>query len=107
LGAAGRLRQKADFERLLQQGTKRSLEGFTFYVGSSTSGRARLGILVSRRHAARATDRNRIKRFIREAFRVEQESIGPLDVLVRPPYEVRPSSRMILRLRSLFGKLGR
>jgi ribonuclease P protein component len=92
---------------LLQQGTKRSLEGFTFYLGSSESGRARLGILVSRRHSPRATDRNRIKRSIREAFRLEQDRIGSLDVLVRPPYGARPSPRMILKLRDLFGKLGR
>jgi ribonuclease P protein component len=105
--AARRLRQKADFERLLQQGTKRSLEGFVFYLRSSESGRARLGILISRRHATRATDRNRIKRCIREAFRLEQQRIGPLDILVRPPYGARPSPRMILKLRDLLGKLGR
>ena len=75
------------------------------YVGRRDSGAARLGLLISRRHAPRAVERNRIKRCIREAFRMEQERLGPIDVLVRPPYGVNPSAQMIVRLRELFGRL--
>jgi ribonuclease P protein component len=75
------------------------------YVGRRDSGAARLGLLISRRHAPRAVERNRIKRCIREAFRLEQERLGPIDVLVRPPYGVKPSAQMIVRLRELFGRL--
>lgn len=75
------------------------------YVGRRDSGAARLGLLISRRHAPRAVERNRIKRCIREAFRLEQERLGPIDVLVRPPYGVNPSAQMIVRLRELFGRL--
>ena len=92
---------------MLLQGTKRSLDGFTFYLETRETGQPRLGILISRRHAARATDRNRIKRCIREAFRLEQERIGPIDLLVRPPHGLRPTPRVIVRLRGLFGKLAR
>jgi len=69
------------------------------------SGGARLGMLISRKHAARAVVRNGLKRCIREAFRLEQEQLGPLDVLVRPPYGAKPSPEMILRLRQIFGRL--
>jgi ribonuclease P protein component len=62
-------------------------------------------MLVSRKHAARAVERNRIKRCIREAFRLEQETLGALDVLVRPPYGVKPSAQMISRLRAVFARL--
>jgi ribonuclease P protein component len=105
LGAGRRLRQKADFERLLRQGARRSVDGFIFYLERREAGGARLGMLVSRKTAARSTDRNRIKRCIREAFRMEHERLGPLDLLVRPPYGVRPSARMILRLREMLGRL--
>jgi ribonuclease P protein component len=64
-------------------------------------------MLVTRKHAAKATERNRIKRCIREAFRLEQESLGPLDVLVRPPYGIRPTADMIVRLRGLMSGLRR
>jgi len=69
------------------------------------SGDARLGMLISRKHAARAVVRNHIKRCIREAFRLEQGSLGALDVLVRPPYGVKPSAQMVTRLREIFGRL--
>jgi ribonuclease P protein component len=105
LGAGRRLRQKADFERLLRQGARRSFDGFTFYLQWRKAGGARLGMLVSRKHAARSTDRNRIKRCIREAFRMEHDGLGSLDLLVRPPYGVRPSARMISRLREMLGRL--
>ena len=75
------------------------------YVARRDSGAARLGMLISRRHAARAVVRNRIKRCIREAFRLEQERLGPLDVLVRPPNGVKPSAQMVARLRAIFGRL--
>ena len=75
------------------------------YVGRRDSGAARLGLLISRRHAPRAVVRNRIKRCIREAFRLEQERLGPIDVLVRPPYGAKPSAQMVVRLRELFGRL--
>ena len=59
-------------------------------------------MLVSRRHARCAVERNRIKRCIREAFRLEREDLGALDLLVRPPYGIEASPEMISRLRQLF-----
>lgn len=105
LDHARRLRQKADFERLLRHGARRNLDGYTMYVARRDGGSPRLGMLISRRHAARAVVRNRIKRCIREAFRLEQERLGPLDVLVRPPYGVKPSAQMVARLRAILGRL--
>jgi len=86
---------------------RRSLAGYTFYLARRSDGKPRLGILVTRKHAAAATERNRIKRCIREAFRLEQEALGPVDLLVRPPYNVRPSAQMITRLRELLAGLDR
>jgi len=101
LDARRRLRRRREFEQLLRRGTRRSAAGYTFYVAWRDAGPPRLGILVTRQHAAAATQRNRIKRCIREAFRLEQEALGPLDVLVRPPYKVIPDAKMIIRLREL------
>jgi len=85
---------------------RRNLDGYSFYLGQRESGQARLGLLVTRRHAARANVRNYIKRCIREAFRLEQHRLGALDILVRPPFGVAPSPSMIIRLRQLLGRLG-
>jgi ribonuclease P protein component len=105
LGQERRLAKKADFERLLRQGTRRSRSGYTFYLSSRAEGPPRLGILISRKHAAKATVRNHIKRCIREAFRQEQAALGAIDVLVRPPYGATPGTSMLARLRELFAGL--
>ncbi len=81
------------------------MAGYTFFLERRDAGRARLGLLVTRKHARQATDRNSIKRCIREAFRLEQEILGPMDLLVRPPYGIKPSAQMILRLRELLHTL--
>jgi ribonuclease P protein component len=105
LDTARRLGRKAEFEGLLRHGARHSIDGYTFYVAKRDTGNPRLGMLVSRKHAARAVERNRLKRCIREAFRLEQLSLGALDVLVRPPYGAKPSAAMILRLRGILGRL--
>jgi len=107
LGADRRLGRSADFERLLREGRRESFPGFTFFHTRRTFGPARLGILVSRKHATKASDRNYLKRCIREAFRMEQEALGPIDVLVRPAYGTKPGASMIARLRPLLLRLAR
>ena len=107
LGAEKRLASKADFERLLREGARRNKSGYTFFTSARTEGPPRLGILISRRHAARATVRNGIKRCIREAFRLEQAGLGAVDVLVRPPLGARPGAAMLGRLRGLFVELAK
>lgn len=104
-GADRRVTGRSAFEPLLRAGQRRSLSGYTFYLARRPEGPPRLGLLVTRRHAALATERNRIKRCIREAFRLEQSRLGPIDVLVRPPYGVRGSAVMLARLRELFTRL--
>lgn len=107
-GPDRRLARRADFERLLREGVRRSLSGYTFYLARrGDQDPPRLGILVSRKHARQATERNRIKRRIREAFRLEQDALKGFDVLVRPPYGGRPLGAMVLRLRELFSRLNR
>lgn len=104
-GADRRLARSAEFVRLLASGARRSISGYTFYLERRPEGPPRLGILVSRRHSTKATERNGIKRCIREAFRLEQAKLGALDVLVRPPYGARASAAMMQRVRRLFGRL--
>jgi ribonuclease P protein component len=105
LGADLRIRRRRDFERLLTHGIRRSASGFTFYLERRAEGLPRLGVLVSRRHSPKAVRRNALKRSVREAFRLEQERLGAVDLLVRPPYGAVPGRQMIENLRQLLAKV--
>src|SRR5258706_7046621 len=105
LGGEKWFARKADFARLLREGLRKSRSGYALFYLMRADGPPRLGILISRKHAARATVRNGIKRCIREAFRQEQAALGALDVLVRPPYGTRPGVSMLMQLRALFSGL--
>ena len=104
-GPDRRLARSADFVRLLRQGTRRSISGYTFYIERRGMGTPRLGIMVSRQHSTKATERNGIKRCIREAFRLEQSRLEGMDVLIRPPLGVRASAAMLSRVRELFVRI--
>ena len=99
-GRDKRIHTSAEFEALMRGGTRRSKNGFTFFFCARPGGPARLGILISRKHAPLAADRNRIKRCIREAFRQAQAALGSIDLLVRPPYGMKASAVRVDRLRS-------
>ena len=43
---------------------------------------ARLGLAISKKHCRQATDRNRIKRIVRESFRQHQAELAGLDIVV-------------------------
>lgn len=42
----------------------------------------RLGVVVAKKHCRLATSRNRIKRLIRESYRLHQETLAGLDIIV-------------------------
>ncbi|HEX5094027.1 MAG TPA: ribonuclease P protein component [Burkholderiales bacterium] len=104
-GPDRRLSRRGEFERLLTQGKRRNLAGYTFFLEKREEGPPRLGILISRKHSARATERNGIKRCIREAFRLEQARLEGFDMLIRPPYGARASAEMLSRVRELLCKV--
>jgi ribonuclease P protein component len=77
-----RLLVRADYRRAAAVGARRTSPHFVVYLARSRSGQRRLGITVSRK-VGNAVVRNRIKRLIREYFRISKEHLPPSrDVLV-------------------------
>lgn len=68
---------------------------------------ARLGIVAGRKAIARAVDRNRSKRLIREMFRAVHGALGALDVVVlcRVPVPRGENAGARRELERLFGAL--
>lgn len=83
-----RLRQRREFERVYAAAKKSWGPGFTVFVAPGESGWHRLGLAVGRR-AGKAVLRNRIKRRLREAFRLHRcDWPGCYDIVVHGRAEV-------------------
>jgi ribonuclease P protein component len=87
---SGRLSRSADFERVYRQGRSLSNRYLVLYLfpregdggNAALTEPPRLGLSVSRKVGG-ATDRNKVKRLLREAFEVEGRQIaGGTDVVI-------------------------
>jgi ribonuclease P protein component len=98
------LRERGDFESVLKFDCR--VTGRNFLVRGKPNARsyARLGIIAGKKVAARAVDRNRGKRLIREWFRAVAAEIGPLDVVVQLRSDLRQQTNDAAR-RELHGLL--
>jgi ribonuclease P protein component len=77
-----RLPDRAVFERVLRHGKRYRTQGLTVSYLPGNQPRARLGLVVPKRQVRHATMRNRIKRVVRESFRMHGSSLCPGDVVV-------------------------
>ena len=62
----------------------------------------RLGMAISKRKCSKANGRNRLKRVIRESFRLNRDQIGGLDIVV-----LNRSAAATANNKALFESLGR
>lgn len=77
-----RLLGSADFKRVFERAKRSSDRYWLVLARRNDLGHPRLGLAISKKHAARAVDRNRLKRLVRESFRIEQTELGALDLIV-------------------------
>ena len=77
-----RLIQATDFQRVFQTGIKYSNRGFAFYVKPNDLPCPRLGLAIAKKVVKLAVKRNQIKRVIRESFRIHQQVLIGLDIVV-------------------------
>jgi len=61
-------------------------------------GGPRLGMVIGRHQVARAVERTRLKRMIREVFRVRQHQLGQIDIVAR--FRAVPGNEGVAAIRS-------
>jgi len=108
LPARLRLRRKSDFDAAYARGRRMGDGFFAVTASRNNTGAARLGMAVAVRTAGGAVARNRIRRIIRESFRVHQHELPPLDVVVsaRPPARTAEAGALLVSLAALWKRIG-
>jgi ribonuclease P protein component len=77
-----RLTRPADYRGVFQSGRRSADSLFVILSRANGLDHARLGLAISRRHIVSAVKRNRVKRVIRETFRLHQSALKGLDIVV-------------------------
>ncbi len=92
LPARRRVRRKAEFDAAYARGRRFGNGLFGVIALWNDMGWPRLGLAVSLRACGGAVARNRIRRLIRESFRLHQHSLPPADLIVSARERVRHAS---------------
>lgn len=78
-----RLVNKADFDRVFAENQRARTDYVMVMARPNQAGYPRLGMVIAKRVLARAVDRNRVKRCVRESFRQVMSELPACDFVVR------------------------
>ncbi|MCY1224715.1 Ribonuclease P protein component [compost metagenome] len=80
---AARLTKTDEFSSVFALRPRRRSTHFVLYVRANSQAEARLGVVVGKKFAPRAAERNLVKRMARELFRQRRKELSGRDVLLR------------------------
>jgi ribonuclease P protein component len=101
------MRRPVEFKTAFAKGRRFNTEFFSVSVRPNELTWARLGMSVAARTMRRAVDRNRVRRLIRESFRVHQHGLPAVDIVVgtRPPLKAAERACIRTALDQLWKKI--
>jgi ribonuclease P protein component len=71
-----------DFSRVFRSGRRTGGGGLTIITVENATGNPRLGLAIAKKHLKLASQRNRLKRIVRESFRLNQSNFTGVDIVV-------------------------
>ncbi len=101
-----RLLKKTDYDYVFHQAKKVVSPHFIFLYRDNAIGHARLGMALSKKVIAKAHDRSRLKRLIRETFRINHRlPVVDVIVLARSGVAKAQNSELIAGLQHIWSTL--
>jgi ribonuclease P protein component len=96
-GANLRLRSKLQFDAVYAGGRRVDDRFFALRVKPNGLSHARVGLAVAVKTAGNAVKRNRIRRLVRESFRLAQHELPAVDIVVAAKFPAREAPATSLR----------
>ncbi|MFO1410285.1 MAG: ribonuclease P protein component [Steroidobacteraceae bacterium] len=94
---AQRLRRPAQFRDVYARGRRIGNEMFAANILANGTDTARLGLSIAVRTLGGAVGRNRVRRLIRESFRLHRRALPAVDIVVSARTQARGASAAELR----------
>ena len=92
-----RMRRPAEFQAAYRIGQKFGNELFSAVVRPNNLAQARLGLSIAARTVGNAVARNRVRRLVRESFRLRQHELPVADILIGARGSARTAAAVELR----------
>ncbi|MFD2112830.1 ribonuclease P protein component [Thiorhodococcus fuscus] len=95
-----RLTNATQFRHVFAEPLRAGKSGFVVLYRPNGSEEPRLGLAIAKKRARRAVDRNRLKRIVRESFRLHHEQLPGVDVVVLCSHDAKslPNRRLFQAL---------
>ena len=92
-----RLKKPAEYKKVFAKPVKSSDTYFTLLAIKNDFDHPRLGLAIAKKNIKKAVHRNVIKRAVRENFRIQQQSLGNIDIVVLARREAVDAPLELLR----------
>jgi ribonuclease P protein component len=92
-----RLKKPAEYKKVFARPVKSSDTYFTLLAIKNDFDHPRLGLAIAKKNIKKAVHRNMIKRAVRENFRIQQQSLGNIDIVVLARREAVDAPLELLR----------
>lgn len=102
-----RLLKPDEFKFVFENGRREQAPLFTVIAAGNSVGLPRLGLAIAKKNIAKANDRNRVKRHIRESFRDHQDRLPQVDIVIlaRPAAQKESAEGIRRQLERLWTRL--
>jgi len=92
-----RLKNPAEYKKVFAKPVKSSDTYFTLLAIKNDFDHPRLGLAIAKKNIKKAVHRNVIKRAVRENFRMQQQTLGNIDIVVLARREAVDAPLELLR----------